>query len=324
MQISLILLPFVILAIIILLANLALYHEVFRWLVLVALVGINLTLVLVGMLGRALPATATPGLSPALVDANVSFLNSMLITGVVAFLPLLPPVRRLISRVLPIDPASPVHTTALVYAVYLLGLGIGQQPLLSNPEALEGLGDLEITSSLIWAQALGMILLTFAGMGTGFRRSWRDTMSRLGVERLTLRHLLLAAGTVLGLIAMQVVAVLLWNAVDPEGLQRINEAGNLLLGNINGLAGALTIGLAAALGEELVFRGALQPRFLLLPTALLFTVIHSQYGFSPASLLILAIALVLGVLRSRTNLSVCILVHFSYNFISVLLPAVGQ
>jgi membrane protease YdiL (CAAX protease family) len=55
----------------------------------------------------------------------------------------------------------------------------------------------------------------------------------------------------------------------------------------------------------------------------LFTIIHSQYGLSPASLIILAIALVLGVLRDRTSLTVCILVHFGYNFVSVLLPSFG-
>jgi hypothetical protein len=74
----------------------------------------------------------------------------------------------------------------------------------------------------------------------------------------------------------------------------------------------------------MIFRGAALPPFRLLLTSVLFTILHSQYGFSPASLLIFVIAIVLGVLRYRTNLTVCILVHFGYNFTSVLLPSIGQ
>ena len=118
--------------------------------------------------------------------------------------------------------------------------------------------------------------------------------------------------------------MLVWQAVDPEGLKKTSDVNNLLLGDMTGLGGALTIGLAAALGEEMIFRGAALPPFRLLTTSVLFTILHSQYGFSPASVLIFVIAIVLGVLRYRTNLTVCILVHFGYNFMSVVLPSVGQ
>jgi len=46
-----------------------------------------------------------------------------------------------------------------------------------------------------------------------------------------------------------------------------------------------------------------------------------QYGITPATLLILAMSLILGVLRARTSLSVCVLVHFLYNFTTVLLTS---
>ncbi len=58
----------------------------------------------------------------------------------------------------------------------------------------------------------------------------------------------------------------------------------------------------------------------------MFTSDRNRSGFvvSPAVGIIFAIALVLGVLRYRTSLTVCILVHFGYNFVSVMLPTVGQ
>jgi membrane protease YdiL (CAAX protease family) len=75
----------------------------------------------------------------------------------------------------------------------------------------------------------------------------------------------------------------------------------------------------AALGEETLFRGALQPRFRPLLTALIFTVGHVQYTLSPALLEILAIGLVLGWLRERTNTTTCMVVHAGYNLFDTLI-----
>jgi len=44
-----------------------------------------------------------------------------------------------------------------------------------------------------------------------------------------------------------------------------------------------------------------------------------QYGFTPALFEILVIALVLGVMRDRTNTTTVILIHASYNTLNVLL-----
>ena len=230
--------------------------------------------------------------------------------------------RRLLARYLHIDPSSVVHTVALVYAVYLVGAGIGQQPLASDPEVLGFLGDVGVSAITIWTQALGMMLLAVTGVGQVTRRNVRQVADRLGLRVPSLAQLGVAVLSVAGLIVFQIIFMLAWQAINPESLRKISDASNLLLGNMTGLAGALTIGLAAALGEELIFRGAMLPPFRLLTTSVLFTILHSQYGFSPASLLIFVIAIVLGVLRYRTNLTVCILVHFGYNFISVMLPSV--
>jgi membrane protease YdiL (CAAX protease family) len=319
-----VLLPFLMLAGVFVLANLEAHNAAFRWLTYIALILLNLTLLILGLIGFLLPQTPLPGLSEAASAAYGTLLRAMAITGLVAFMPLIRPVRSLLAQVLFIDPNSTVHATALVYAIYLVGLGLGQQPLLSDPEALEGLGGISITGGLAWAQAVGLILIALAGIGTLVRRDGRQTLKRLGIESLPLRHLGIAGASIVVLLVLQTAVSLGWQAWDPEGFAQIEDASNLLLGGLTGLGGALTIGLSAALGEEMVFRGALQPRFRLLPTALLFTIVHSQYGLSPATLLILGIALILGILRDRTSLTVAILVHFGYNFLSVLLPGLGQ
>lgn len=324
MDATITLIVFILLSVIIGLANLERHHAFFKWTAIAVLVALNALLLLLGLFSFVPTGVALPGLPAEALDAVVAFFRAMGITGLLAFLPLLPPLRRFLARWLPIDPDSAVHTVALVYAVYLVGSGIGQQPLATDPEALGSLDNVAVTPAVVWSQALGMALLALTGVGFVTRRTWRETAARLGLVAPTLGQVGLAAATVVGLFLLQGLFVAGWRAIDPAGLQRIEDASNLLLGSLTGLGGALTIGLAAALGEELIFRGAMQPVFLLLPTALLFTVLHSQYGFSPATLLILLIALILGFLRNRTNLTVCILVHFGYNFASALLPNLGQ
>ena len=76
---------------------------------------------------------------------------------------------------------------------------------------------------------------------------------------------------------------------------------------------------AAGLSEELLFRGALQPIFGIVPTSLIFAVSHVQYGLSPATLTVFLLSVVLGIIRKRSNTTVAILVHAGYNFILGLL-----
>jgi len=77
--------------------------------------------------------------------------------------------------------------------------------------------------------------------------------------------------------------------------------------------------LSAGIGEELLFRGALQPRFGILLTAAVFALGHVQYALSPAIIEVFVIGLVLGWLRQRSNTTTCIAVHAGYNFVDMLL-----
>lgn len=322
MEIGFTLLPFVLLSIILVLANLARHSPAFAWLAYGALVVVNLLMLNAGVASLA-PQSELLAIPPQAEPALDALLRGVGITGLVAFLPLLPSVRRGLARLIPVDPASPVHTTALVYAVYVVGLGISQQRLLSDPAVVQSL-ELRLTSALAWSQALGMVLLAVSGVGLFVSRSPREVAERLGLAWPTFGHAVVAGLAVIFLFGAQVTVALIWRSLDPAGFDQLSNASNLLFGEFSGPVAAFTLGFTAAVGEELVFRGALQPRFGLLLPAVLFTVLHSQYGFSPATLLILMIALVLGVLRWRTNLTVCILTHFGYNFVTVMLASLVQ
>jgi len=77
--------------------------------------------------------------------------------------------------------------------------------------------------------------------------------------------------------------------------------------------GIAAIALAPAISEEILFRGALQPRIGLIATALLFASFHSQYGLSFDTLAVFAIAIGLGLLRKFTNTTTSVISHATYN-----------
>ena len=90
-----------------------------------------------------------------------------------------------------------------------------------------------------------------------------------------------------------------------------------------GIAGSFPIAGVAALTEETLFRGALQPKLgIVLPT-LLFAVMHAQYLFSPATLLIFVLGFALALTRRFSgNIYTPMATHFLYNFIISALAVV--
>ncbi len=113
----------------------------------------------------------------------------------------------------------------------------------------------------------------------------------------------------------------IWSRLQPETFQEVSRLTEAMFGPLleYGLWAALTIAVSAAVGEELLFRGAAQPRLGLFTTALLFTAVHTQYTVSPARLQVLIVGLLLGLARRRGNTTTAIAVHAAYNFVLVLI-----
>jgi uncharacterized protein len=232
---------------------------------------------------------------------------------------LLPPVRRLAARLIPIDPGSPVHAlalslTALVVANLLVTLGIGLGNLAA---ALEQAGpDATGTSTLIslWGQQIFTALLAVVGVGWLVRRDWGASLQRLGIVRPTGRQVLLGVGLALLLVPLVLLIeyVASWVGVSADAdVERLSEQ---LLGPLfRSPFGIFTVGAAAALGEETLLRGALQPRFGLLLTTILFALLHSNYGISLSTLVVFLLGLVLGIVRMRANTTTAMIIHAVYN-----------
>ncbi len=255
-------------------------------------------------------------------ELDLPFLGmTFVLMGGIAFLFMVPHVQRILAFVLRIQPGDPVHTTALVYACYLVGLTVVQTPFLRSLSQQDA--GFSIPQTELWGQALALTLLAFAGVGLGVRRSLRETFERLRLVWPGSREVKTAVVAAIGLVFLQTALGAVWMTVAPDSLEEINRLSKLLLGEFFNPWGALVLGLSAGISEELVFRGALQPRFGLLVTSALFALVHSQYLFSFAVIIVFLLGLVLGIVRNKVNTTASILTHALYNTTLVLLAVYG-
>lgn len=120
-------------------------------------------------------------------------------------------------------------------------------------------------------------------------------------------------------IVVAVLALIWQQVVSPETFEAQNETSRAISESINTIQLALAVAFTAAVGEELTFRGGLQPIFGFWFTAIVFTAAHIQYTLTPASLIIFVVAIALGWLRESFNLWAAIAAHFVYNFVGLLI-----
>lgn len=163
---------------------------------------------------------------------------------------------------------------------------------------------------------LPLLALALAGAGLGISRSWRPALRRLGLARPAWWQICLAllVAAVLALLSRyDLQLTLLWT---PRAYRSIG----LIQYYTNGpLPVELLFAVMAGICEETLFRGALQPRAGILLTALLFAMIHIQYGLTPILAAVFVHGLIYGLLRRHINTTTAIIAHGAYD----LLPTLG-
>lgn len=241
----------------------------------------------------------------------------------VALVLLLPAARRGLARLIPIDPTRTVHAVALSFTmlivinmVVILAIGLDTLTELVITQAAE-METFTVSPTVLlglWTQQILMAIWAVIGVGWLARRSFTGSLERLAIRLPHGREVLAGVGG--GFLAVFTSATVAGMAsmfgygVDPD-VQSLNEA---LLGPVfRSLPGILTIGFAAALGEETLFRGALQPRFGILITTILFAITHNQYGLSLSTVVVFFAGLIFALLRRRFNTSTAMIAHATYN-----------
>ena len=242
--------------------------------------------------------------------------------GLMGALFVFPLTRQLLARVTRLDPNNNVHALATMLGGYLIGLSGASLTL----GGLETLADLDVGQN-IWIvlvqQGLFLVLGIF-GPGFVVRRDWPALVERLGLRPLSRRQVVRAIAWVAPLVALQWGAGALWLLLAPDQVELFETVQGTLLADIDSWWEWLLLAVATGIGEEILFRGAIQPRFGLWPTVILFTIAHTQYAFSPATAVIAILAYILGRLRQQHGTFMTILVHGGYNLVLGMMALMAE
>lgn len=224
--------------------------------------------------------------------------------------------RHSLEKWMPIDPHSPLHTLALVLSGYFAGSVMLQVVggLENFTEALP-----RVSIPLFLAQQAAFVLIAFLGVGVIMRRDWRAVLQRLDLGPVNGRQLLEALGWIALLVVLQALGGAAWELISPQEVAQVEALSERLYEGF-GFWHWLALAIGAGIGEEILFRGALQPVLGIWFTSALFAVVHVQYGLlNPATLVLFLLALILGYIKQRHNTTVAIFVHFGYNLVLALI-----
>lgn len=284
------------------------FHRFYEWM----LLAFNVPAFLLGVILSTVPNQRLTEVVQ--LDLDFTSLGAWLIVMAIwGSLAALPGFRRFLGRwSKTFNPNSAVHATALALIGYLIGNTLATL----SQGGLEGLAMTAEEASLLDVLASQFLFAALALMGVGIfiRRGGSSLRQRLGLERPTRAQLFLGLSAILVLVVAQAVAGYAWTLIDPQQAELLDEISATLLGDIDSVWEWFLLALATGFGEELLFRGALQPIFGLTATSLIFAIAHVQYGLTPVTVFVFFLALVLGLIRHRTNTTVAIFVHFGYNF----------
>ena len=252
-----------------------------------------------------------PGGQQTGLDAGI------MVTAAVAAVLAARAVRERVARVLPIDPDSPVHAYALVLALILFGTQIATILFVDVLAIDQELPPLSIGDVL--ASETPFLVMALAGVGLYIRRNLGATAERLGLTRPAWWQVALALAAAGAFFALVQGADWLSHQWTPGVASQVDKTTLHVFGGLNDPIGIAAIAVLPGICEEILFRGALQPRLGLLVTAALFTSIHTQYGLSFDALSVLIVAIGLGLIRRYANTTTSSVCHITYN----LLAAVG-
>ncbi len=277
-----------------------------------AIIG-GLTAGFVFLLG-ALDIAGAPVLAAGLSSgARLGLDIGTMATGFAAAALVSKPLRERLARLIPIDADNPVHALALVLAVILFGTQLTSIVFTDVLASDQSQAPLSLSDLVL--QEAPFLILGLAGVGIFIRRSTPAVLERLGVvvPRWWQVPLALAAAGVFFAFGSAMDA--LNHAVSPQVAHQVDVTTQHVFGALGGPLGIAALALAPGICEELLFRGALQPRIGIVPTALLFTSIHTQYGFSLDLLAVFVLAVGLGLVRKYTNTTTSSLCHTTYNLL---------
>lgn len=234
-------------------------------------------------------------------------------------LPLIRPFRKGLAQVTPMDPTSPIDFSGLaimlsvfaflVYSLINAGGGEAAVPELSTGATI---------SSLI-INFLAFVGLAYIAVGYRNYRNGAEATERLGLQTPTLMEVGIGLAAVAPAFIFSMIGSLLTSVFQPEAIDRLSETINNMTTGVQNPLGALLLGLCTGIGEEILFRGAIQPRFGILFTTLFWTALHTQYELTWVIVGLVLMGIMLGLIRKYYGTTAAIITHAVYNALVVLL-----
>jgi len=252
--------------------------------------------------------------------------GAALIVGIVGGGLCVPPLRRVMGRRLGnnafwADP--PVFLALWLFVVVLANNAVSLLLFTQEPDVSRLFPSGRLSPGAVLTSQLPFFAVALLGVGVGVRRNLRETLGRLGYGALSFKQLGVVVVFVGGAFALSAAAEALFATFQPELYREVGEISDSLF-NPRGLSPvaavlfALLIGVGAGLGEETLFRGAVQPVLGILGTSVLFASLHIQYGPSLLLVYVFVLSVGLGLLRRYINTTASFVAHAAYNSLGII------
>ncbi len=227
-----------------------------------------------------------------------------LVTGLGLLLPLFPSVRTMFARFTPMDPVSAIDMVGLSV---LLGVGgFLASSYIAQPEP-DDAGDVALADLI--SQFAAFTILAYVLVGVGVWRTLAEATFRLGLSWPSRRQILVGAGGFFVGLVVMILAGVLTTIFQPDFNEEINQATQGITDSVSSPIGAMFFGLGAGISEELLLRGAIQPRYGLFLTSVLFALLHNQYGISFILAGVFSMGVILGLERKYFGTTAAVITH---------------
>src|SRR5579885_629377 len=205
----------------------------------------------------------------------------------------LSPLKALMSRLIFIPTSIPhmvgmfIYITTFGYFLHVISPVNMQFPAIPMPLPVS-------ISQLFTYNGLGLVMVSFCGVGIFVSRNWKEACKRLGWEKPQLKHVGIGILLVVFSFAYDLIWSLYTHAIPGQDLATKLSAynsGTFAVGSDFGTSVLIArfVAICAGVGEETLIRGALQPAIGILPAAFLHGVLHAQFSHAPIFIIQVAI-----------------------------------
>jgi uncharacterized protein len=238
---------------------------------------------------------------------------TFLLIGLGLTLPMVKKFRVALARVTPMDPTSPIDMTGL--ATILPVMAFLWITFLTQPGPTDDIVRINLSDLLL--QIIAFVGLAFILAGILVYRSLPEVIERLDLKRISLPAVGAALGAVVIAFLIQIVASVLTERFQPEVMDDLERVTKDMTANVRSPFGALALGLGAGVSEEILLRGAIQPRFGIVITSVLFALLHVQYGLTFTLAALFLTGVLFGLLKNRYGTWAAIIAHAVFNTLVV-------